>query len=117
MTVFQTHLLAYNNQLKINYNAKRDVAERKFLVLVEQGGKRFAVIYRIKGYYLYDAAKIVFELLESNPTYRIKSMINLDTGLQNVLDLHQSVSYCNDEEIKGFVYPEYAMNLLVFYLK
>ena len=114
-TVFQTHLLAYNNKLMISEEGRKKVAKRKFLALIEQDGTNYAIIYYTKGNYLYDATKDIFDLLKKKSNSQVNAIINLDTGVQDVLQLNNSIQGCKGEQIKGIISPDYAMNLLTFY--
>ncbi|MCO6493313.1 MAG: hypothetical protein J5I98_33135 [Phaeodactylibacter sp.] len=115
LTIFQTHLLAYDGQLTITEEGRNKVAKRKFLALASVSGKEYAVLVYAKGNYLYDAARDVFSLLKARPGCQVRAMVNLDTGVQDVLELHPALQACNGNAIKGFVASRYAMNLLAFY--
>lgn len=115
-TVFQTHLLVSDNELKITTAARKKIARRKVLVQISKNYEDYTIIFYIKrGEYLFDAAQNIQSLLQSYSNVTIKSMINLDTGVNDVLGLDGSLSLCNRQEVKGREQPNLATNILSFY--
>ena len=114
--VFQTHLLAYDNQLKISSAGKRKRAVRKFLVKVTNKKKeqQNVIFYLRYPEYLYDGAKKIFDYLKLE-AYQVDAMINLDTGVNDILELNDKFKTCNNKTIKGRTPINQSTNLLIFY--
>lgn len=115
-SIFQTHLLVYENALKITASGNIRQAKRKFLATVytKTKQKQYVLIYLQRGAYLQKATKKILAYLQSKDLY-VYSMINLDTGGNDILSLHPSIKTCNNRTIKGFMPIQTATNLLVFY--
>lgn len=115
-SVFQTHLLAYENQLTVSKLASINVAFRKLLVeTTDDEGKEFLTLFYIRrGAFLFDAANSIVQYLQTKE-YTVNTMINLDTGVNDILDLHPNWNTCNTAVIKGRTEINYAPNLIVFY--
>jgi hypothetical protein len=115
-TVFQTHLLAKDNLLKIKEDSDKKVAERKLLAIVEQEGEVFYVLFYIKkGERLYDVSKKINGYLVSE-NYTVKAVVNLDTGVHNILKTYQ-LRNCSNQELQGESSINTATNLISFYIK
>lgn len=118
-TVFQTHLLVYKNQVKIDLNTSSKTSrERRFLAVGrnEDGKLVHAIVNSPTNSSLYDGTKKALEFLNSARQINITFMINLDTGAQNVFELHNSDCSTNSS-IKGTLDPKEAVNLLTYYFK
>ncbi|MEM6316486.1 MAG: hypothetical protein AAF960_02390 [Bacteroidota bacterium] len=115
-SVFQTHLLAFDNALTISTAGNKKVAKRKFLATVydKSGNKQRVLFYLQKGAYLQKAAKQVFDYLRVQG-YHVQAMVNLDTGGNDILTIDDTLQRCNNRVIRGFMSATYATNLLVFY--
>ena len=101
-TVFQTHLLAYKNDLLFT-RATSETARRKFLVLTKDpNGNLYHVIFYMKNksYSLYDAAQGILSYL-NNGRYEVIGMINLDTGGFDIISTGSDVRDCNGNYITG----------------
>ena len=101
-TVFQTHLLAYKDDLLFK-RATSETARRKFLVLTkDRSGNLYHVIFYMKNksYSLYDAAQGILSYLNGN-RYEVIGMINLDTGGFDIISTGSDVRDCNGNYIKG----------------
>lgn len=115
-TVFQTHLLIYKNQIKIDQRtASSDSRERRFLAVgKDETGKYIHVIVHTPiNSTIYDGTKKVLDFLH----YRdmdVTFMINLDTGRQDAFELHDPNCSINPT-IKGQIHPRDAVNLLAYY--
>lgn len=116
LTAFQTHLLAHQNEMKIGEEGNARKATRKFLVIWDNEGKEkfFIVFYLNNGEYLQKATKYIFDYLDTKNGY-IHAIINLDTGIQDVLELNDNLRICNDNNVKGSCDKRLATNLLTFY--
>lgn len=120
-TVFQTHLLAYENHLTIGTNANTKLAMRKFLVLLsDTNGVLFYTIYYInkKAEPLYLSSKYIFDYLIEKK-YKVHAMVNLDTGIHDIMYTNESLKTCDNKAIKNSTGTiKEATNLLsFFYLK
>ncbi|MEM1221067.1 MAG: hypothetical protein AAGH79_19245 [Bacteroidota bacterium] len=101
-TVFQTHLLAYKNNLLFT-RATSESARRKFLVLTKDpSGNLYHVIFYMKNksYTLYDAAQGILQYL-NNGRYEVIGMINLDTGGFDIISTGSDVRDCQGDYITG----------------
>lgn len=114
-TIFQTQLLAYKDQLKIDSRGRKQKRERRFLALAtSKKGALYHIIFNLpKGVYLYDGAKDVLEHLQDQGM-KVTALLNLDTGAYNVLDL-DSGDYTVDKSIKGKIGVHKAVNLLSYH--
>lgn len=116
-TVFQTHLLAYNNELTIkqnvNFESKRP---RLFLIASKDnlsGELYLYLIARNSQENLYEASRDVLELFSSKDI-DIRWIINLECGV----DRHYAVYDKNglsSNVLSGYTPLRDAMNLLLFY--
>ncbi|UPT68635.1 MAG: hypothetical protein M0D57_08450 [Sphingobacteriales bacterium JAD_PAG50586_3] len=116
-TVFQTHLLVYNNKLTISsINSSTNVARRRFLAVgKDEDGKLVHMIVQCpNACTLYEGANKTFNFLREKQSMDITFMINLDTGYQDVFKL-----YNEDGTINSAIYGEkdlsVAINLLAYY--
>ncbi|MFM9948945.1 MAG: hypothetical protein ACKV1O_13480 [Saprospiraceae bacterium] len=118
-TVFQTHLLVYKNQVKVNpNNSSKTSRERRFLAVgKEESGKIIHTIIHCPTYStLYDGTNKALDFLNNVKDLEIIFMINLDTGAQDVFELHNSDCTTNGT-MKGQQEPAKAVNLLTYYFK
>ena len=115
-TVFQTHLLAMNNVLKLYSNGSKRVAERRFLAVGydENGKVVHTIVHDPNPSTLYDASKKVLSFLTDFQEMNVIWMINLDTGAQNVFGLYDANGNKNSK-IEGRVSISNSRNLLVYY--
>jgi len=118
-TVFQTHLLAYDNNLKISsYDSNPKERERRFLAVGknEDGDIIHLIVHRPKYASLYDSARKTKDFLNDFVDMNVIFMINLDTGNQDVFELRNWNCSVN-KSIKGKKPLDKAANLLVYYFK
>lgn len=116
-TVFQTHLLAYKNELKISsYNSSPDSRERRFLAVGydEDRNVVHCVVHSPEHTTLYEGSKRVLKFLNEFKEMEVIWMINLDTGAQNVFSLFNEDGEINNT-IRGTLSIDDAINLLVYY--
>lgn len=112
-TVFQSHLLAFKNELRINPTlSSQKSTTRRFLVLGYRNGDLFHAIFNVdKEMTLYDAANnALLAMSEMN----VISIVNLDTGGNDIYEVY------DDDKSKlrymmGEAEPRDATNLLVYY--
>lgn len=112
-TIFQTHLLAFKNQLTINpTSSSKKSTTRRFLVLGYRNGELFHAIFNVdKEMTLYDAAD---NALQAMAKMDVISIVNLDTGGNDIYEVY------DDDKSKlrymmGEAEPRDATNLLVYY--
>ncbi len=88
-TVFQSHLLAYTNNLRIDEDSDRDRAHRRILSLVrDKNGELFHVIFNIReDVRLYDISYNLFHYLRDRDN-EVIAMVNLDTGAYDILEVY-----------------------------
>lgn len=118
-TVFQTHLLVYKNVLKLSAsNSSPEPRERRFLAVGKDAeGKTVHVIIHSPDYLsLYDGTQKVLNFLNETKDITVTFMINLDTGYQDVFELHNKDCSVN-ATIKGVKSPSVAVNLLAYYFQ
>jgi len=115
-SVFQTHLLAYESQLNISSAGNTKRAIRKFLVKITgDDSKEQSVIFYLRyPEYLYEGTKKIFDYLQASG-YQVDAMINLDTGVNDILEVNERCEKCNSTTIKGRTPLNQATNLLIFY--
>ena len=115
LTVFQTHLLAHNKKMMVHSNGSYSQASRRFLVSGQdsRGSEFYFIVHRPDAITLYDGAKSVFDYLNNN-RYTVNSMINLDTGAQDVFQFF-SVSGNVSGVLQGGTHISNARNLMAFY--
>lgn len=114
--VFQTHLLAYKNRLRF-YKDNGESARRKFLVLAtSSSGELFHMIYYTKGenYTLFEAANGALRHLNSKGM-DVTAIVNLDTGMFDILGTGEDTRDCNDNLISGTTKDRSDMNSLLVY--
>lgn len=122
-TVFQTHLLAWKNELKI-YDAPGCKSppcarERRFLAVCkdEEGDILHIIVHSPTPSTLYQGTKKVFEFLrEFKEMEEVVFMINLDTGCQDVFQLYNKDGVIR-YDIRGRMKVSDAVNLLVYYFE
>jgi hypothetical protein len=116
-TVFQTHLFAYNNQLKIEPNSSPKIAPRRFLAACKIGSDIFHYIINLpNAATLYNGAKKAFDYLKDYEDADVVFMINLDPGCQDVYKVfNQNGTMSTDKNFCGSRDISEAANLLVYY--
>ena len=116
-TIFQTMLLAIDNHLRLEVDKAREKErERRMLALVRDSeGVLHHVVIDIPGnMYLGSAARDVLDYLHGYRGTYVYSIILLDTGMYNILQLY----HLNEKPISeptGDISPSDATNLLVYY--
>ncbi|MCP4521977.1 MAG: hypothetical protein GY827_09865 [Cytophagales bacterium] len=117
VTVFQTHLLVYDNKLKISSsNSSSSSRERRFLAVGndEDGNLIHCVIHSAANTTLYDGADRVLKFLNNFKDMSVVFMVNLDTGAQDVLKVFDENGYVMPK-LKGQKTIDESVNLLVYY--
>ena len=114
-TIFQTHLLAYDNELRTYDNGPKQRASRGILALViDKDGNVMHILFEIdRQVSLYNAAKDVLKTLTKRKL-DVVGLMNLDRGAYDIMsvfnDNNRSLSFMN-----GSVPVSSATNLLVYY--
>ncbi|NER06170.1 MAG: hypothetical protein F6K17_28070, partial [Okeania sp. SIO3C4] len=88
-TIFQTQLLVYRNELRVEVEkARTESAERRLLVLAQGREGVMHIVFNItQGVYLGDISKAIHEHLKDKGL-NVIAMLNLDTGMYNIMDLY-----------------------------
>jgi hypothetical protein len=95
-TVFQTQLLAYNNELKLEVEkARTSKAERRILVIARNPlGEVSHIIYNITtSEFLGDAASNILKFAQLQRGLEVVAMLNLDTGGENILEVYNDYGF------------------------
>ncbi len=119
-TFFQTHLLAYRNELKIKPELSSDkLSNRRFIVSGnDHENKTIHIIFSIvNNLSLYESSILAFNYLRSNNILKdITFIINVDPGCQDVYQVFNSDG--SIKRILGFIGTfdiSASANLLVYY--
>ena len=122
-TVFQTHLLVYENELKIspaklNYFKDDPKRERRFLAVGknEDGDIVHMIVHRPEHASFFQSTEETKNFLNDFSGMNIIFMINIDVGSQDVFELRNWDCTVN-KTIKGQKDMSIAANLLVYYFK
>ena len=117
-TVFQTHLLAFKDELKFRYNhaTKDNKRERRFLAIGYDANRKIihSIIHKEENYSLYEASKRILDFLQNKRGMEVIALLNLDTGVQDVCQVFNYDGSKNNL-IKGKADISAAKNLLVYY--
>jgi hypothetical protein len=121
-TVFQTHLLVYNNELTISDNSSGNVRERRFLVGCKDAyGDYYEYLVNLPpsklgdGVTLLEGAKMVKKFLNEDQQMKsIMFLINLDTGCQDFAQVFGS-NGMEKTEFSGRMDINSSVNLISFY--
>lgn len=120
VTMFQSHLLVHNNQIRVGNNGSRNEARRRVLMLVrDESNELYQVVFYFKGkgFTLYDCAHSILKYYQRQ-RYDVLAMINLDTGGYDVLSSGKDIRTCKNELITGSISRSFATsltNLLAFH--
>ncbi len=114
-TIFQTHLLAYRNELRIDDRGRTERAERRMLALaVDDNNEVIHILFNIEQeVYLYDIARDVLSYLKDK-NMNVVAMLNLDTGWYNILEVYDRNGSKYDD-IEGDKPLVKATNLVTYY--
>lgn len=115
ITIFQTHLLIFNDSLLVSSNSDLDKKrERRFLAGCSKNGEVFHVIVNLLDYMpLCNATEGAYEALKQGlGMEEIHFMVNLCTGCNNRFQVGENYDF----PIKGTVPFKDASNLLVYYI-
>lgn len=123
-TVFQTHLLYFRDQIRVNSNGSSKMRERRFLAAAidDYGKLKYFIINLINYHTLYDATKKTVDYLKSKVD-KIVFMVNLDPGAQDYYEVRKpdGEKFRHSKEGKSFFQGnlpiEATKNLLVFYFE
>ena len=114
-TIFQTQLLVYKNQLRIDREGRKERATRRLLVLgTDKRGDVVHIVFNVEeDVYLYDIANEVLSYLKSN-NVNVIGMLNLDTGMYNIMEVYKEDGY-QLSNVEGDEPVRKATNLLSYY--
>lgn len=114
-TIFQTHLLAYRNDLRIDDRGRTEKAERRMLALaVDENNEVIHILFNIEQeVYLYDIARDVLSYLKDK-NMNVVAMLNLDTGWYNILEVYDR-NGSKFHDIEGDKPLVKATNLVTYY--
>lgn len=117
-TIFQTHLLAYDNKLKMNRTARVEKRMRRTLVLAkDSSGNLFHMIFYFKNkVYMYDLGRDLLQYLRDDKGMDVVGILNLDTGMYNVQEVWDDKGN-NKSDLKGDTQISSASNLVVYHYK
>jgi hypothetical protein len=103
VSVFQTHLTIFKNELQCHYSKTARSSSRRFLVFVKNSsGELFHVIFYFKhvDYTLYHASGMILNYLK-NKEMEVIAMLNLETGTYDIMFTGSGVIDCNGDYIQG----------------
>ncbi len=114
-TVFQTHLLAKDGELMVYEKEKPKICERRFHALAtDSTGQEFNYIIHVPTESsMFVSAGKVKEYLDQRG-FVLNSLINLDTGAQDVISFYDAKGSKN-EELVGRLDITQTSNLMVYY--
>jgi len=118
-TVFQTHLLVYKNQLRVDpHTSSPTKRERRYLAVGKDEDDKIVhlLIHSPGNSSLYEGANKTLAFLNDYKDINVIFMINLDTGYQDVFELYNSNCTVNST-IKGTQPLNKAVNLLAYYFQ
>ena len=123
-TVFQTHLLCYNNEIKVLRPAPNSSAaakrERRFLAVCQDkdGSIQHLIINIKENVTIYEGATAIckYILHPNNVFLKIFFLINLDTGAQDIFKSYDGKGNIDNRKLFGGTESlDGARNLLVYY--
>ncbi len=121
ITVFQTHLLVFKNQIIVNPNqASKNRSERRFLAVgTNSNGQIFHYLINLtSANSIYEATEKVFRFLTKNEELNVTFMINLESGGQDNFRVYKSDGkFDARKEFSGRTMLKEAANLLVYYFE
>jgi len=121
ITVFQTHLLVFKNQIIVNpYQASKNRSERRLLAVgTNSDGQILHYIVNLSGANsIYEATEKVFRFLTKNEYLNVTFMINLESGGQDNFRVYKSDGkFDTRKEFSGRTMLKEAANLLVYYFE
>ncbi|GAA4829394.1 hypothetical protein [Algivirga pacifica] len=113
-TVFQSHLLAYGDALRINYNSSTTTATRRMMVIGTANGKVVHVVFHItQPVKLLDATRDIKATMDKRGI-KVVGIVNLDTGGNDILEVYNNLG-APFNGVKGTALKHQATNLLVYY--
>tara|TARA_B110001452_G_C15207833_1_gene418980 strand:- start:478 stop:1404 length:927 start_codon:yes stop_codon:yes gene_type:complete len=121
-TVFQTHLLAWDNELLFEYNVNKTESprERRFLAIgyAPNGDVMHCIVHKPDNASLYNASKKVLNFLKERKRMKVIALLNLDTGAQDIIKIFTKSGATNNMiTSKNNQTIDNARNLLVYYFE
>jgi hypothetical protein len=117
ISVFQTHLLAWEGKLTFENNfSKGTVRERRFLAIGidENGNEIHCLVNHEKYETLFNSSKNVLEFLQNEKSIKVTAMINMETGASDVAGFLLS-NGVKSSEFSGRMDPSQSHNFLIYY--
>lgn len=113
-TIFQTHLLAYSDTLRIDpQKAKPDIRERRILALASDKNNVYHIIFNVtQQCNLAQITSEIFGLLKTH-NLKVEAVLNLDVGKYNILNVYDDGGKLI-QDLQGPVDINQATNLLVY---
>ncbi len=119
MTVFQSHLLAYDNKMIISDSSAKLYAQRRFLAMCTKDNEIIHFIINIpEACTLLEGTRISLNYLANFEKTEVMSIINLESGCTNIYEVYDKDG--NQIKSAGFtgIFPaSSAVNLLVYYFE
>ena len=115
-TVFQTQLLAYDNELKLDVGkARTNQAQRRVLMIAKNGmGEVLHIVYNItSNEYLGDVASTILRFARYDRGLEVVAMLNLDTGAEDIMEIYNDYGF-KIPEPTGPVNIMAAINLIAW---
>lgn len=118
-TVFQTHLLIFDNKVKVAANSSTAQSERRLLIMAKDSkGQLFHLILYSKSWAasFSEIAGYTLSLMNAKG-YTVLAAVNLDTGSIDVLSTSTQLSDCSGNPIAGRSNSQRQAlsNMLVYY--
>ena len=116
-TTFQTHLLVYDDKIRVAANASSVPRERRFLIAAYKNNVLYHVIINIKEFgSLLERTQEAYTFLKNELGYTsITYMVNLDVGYQDVFRVFNPDGSEKTGVWKGEKDESIAANLIVYY--
>jgi len=115
-TMFQTHLLVYKDHMRIDSQGRTERANRRILALVKNPyGTLYHVLFDLTEptYYLYDAARDVYNHLNSH-SMEVVAVMNFDTGSYDILEIYNEEGEVLNDQYSN-THISRATNLLTYH--
>lgn len=117
LSVFQTHLLAWEGKLTFENNLSKGAArERRFLAIgTDENGKEIHCLINHENLEtLFNSSKNVLEFLQNERNIKVTAMINMETGASDVAGFILS-NGVKSSEFSGKMESSESHNFLIYY--
>jgi ABC-type amino acid transport substrate-binding protein len=115
-TTFQTHLLVYNDNIRVASNASTTPRERRFLIAAKKNDVLYHVVINIQEYgSLLERTQEAYKFMKEELGYtNIIYMLNLDVGAQDIYKVYNPDG-AERSDMSGAKALSTAANLVVYY--